>query len=439
MTLLLLLPAVLAALLMGAHVMRFQGLLAAVGFAGLPLLLLWRRRWVPMALQGMALAGAATWLWIAARFAQERLARGEPWTRMAIILGAVAAVNLLAAICLRTPRVSRWYAGAADRATASAAAFLATIGLLLVIRAKAGADLLLLPRFLAGGFWPEAIALSIYAALIADWLQQDARVPRVRFVLWSVFSAAFFLQLLLGLGGVDRCLMSGKLHLPIPALIAAGPVYRGGGWFMVILFLATIVVAGPAWCSHLCYIGAWDNALARFRPKVVAATAKSPRRRLDRRWITLLLTVGGALLLRVLGVPGGVAAGLAALFGLVGVAIMVVASRRTGRMVHCTSYCPIGALAVTLGKVSPFRVRIREGCTGCNLCVPVCRYDALRPEDLARGRPGPNCTLCGDCLATCRRGFLEYRFPGISTAGARRLFVTIVAVLMAVTLGVARL
>ena len=31
---------------------------------------------------------------------------------------------------------------------------------------------------------------------------------------------------------------------------------------MPILFVSTVMLAGAAWCSHLCYIGSWDNALA---------------------------------------------------------------------------------------------------------------------------------------------------------------------------------
>jgi polyferredoxin len=439
MTLLRLLPAILAALLMGAHLLRMQGPVAAAGFVVLPCLFLLRRRWVLSAARGLALAGAVAWLVFATEIARGRLARGEPWLRMAVILGAVAALHLLAARWLRGPRLERWFLSASDTAAASAGAFLSAFGLLLIIRWKAGPDLLLLERFLPGGFWCEALALSTYAAMIAEWLQDDARVPRVRFVLWSIFSAAFFLQLVLGLAGVERCLMTGKLHLPVPAMIAAGPIYRGGGLFMAILFLGTIVVAGPAWCSHLCYVGAWDNAFARLRPQAALPARGGRLRQLDVRWLTLLATVGGALLLRLFGVPGRTATFIGAAFGVIGVGLMAWSSRRTGRMVHCTDYCPIGALAVTLGRISPFRLRIVPGCKGCSLCTPVCRYGALRPEDIERGTPGPNCTLCGDCLATCRRGFLEYRFPGFSPRNARRLFVAVVAVLMAVTLGVARI
>ena len=47
--------------------------------------------------------------------------------------------------------------------------------------------------------------------------------------MWLIFSIIFFTQLILGVAGVDKLLMTGKLHLPVPALIAAGPLYRAGG------------------------------------------------------------------------------------------------------------------------------------------------------------------------------------------------------------------
>ncbi len=434
---LLIAPSVLSALLMAAHLFRVEGPVAAAGVAILPFLLWRRRRWTLLVARGLALAGALAWVSIAGDLATARMAHGAPWLRLTAILGSAAAVNLLAGALLFDRRMERRHAAGAETAAGAAGAFLGAFGLLLLVRRFAGAEALLLPRFVAGGFWLEAAALAAYAAFIAERLQDDRRVARTRFVLWSVFSGAVFLQLALGLAGFERFLMSGALHLPVPAIIAAGPIYRGGGYFMFALFLATVAVAGPAWCSHFCYIGAWDNAFARRRPKAEVAPAR--RRRFDTRWLALAATAGAAFALRAAGASGTVAALLAGAFGLAGVAVMARRSRRTGRMAHCTEYCPIGALAVTLGRVSPFRLRINQSCPGCNLCLPVCRYGALTPSDLARGRPGSSCTLCGDCLSTCRRGLIEYRFPGLSPVGSRRLFVAVVAALMAVSLGVARL
>jgi hypothetical protein len=40
--------------------------------------------------------------------------------------------------------------------------------------------------------------------------------------------------------------MSGKLHLPVPMMILAGPIYRGHLSVMSILFVSTVVLSGPA-------------------------------------------------------------------------------------------------------------------------------------------------------------------------------------------------
>jgi NAD-dependent dihydropyrimidine dehydrogenase PreA subunit len=421
---------------MGAHVARAGwGLAGGVGFALLPLLLLLRRRWVPLAVRWLLVAGAAEWVHTAWAFARVREQMGQPSLRLWLVLGGVAAFSLLAAALVSGPRVAAWFDRRPEAARASAGAFLVTFALLAFLQGRLELRVLLLDRFLPGAGWAEALALSAYAALVAEWLLEAPRIATWRLRIWLLFSVAFFAQLGLGLLGFDRFLMTGALHVPVPAVIAGGPVFRGGGLFMPVLFLATIAFVGPAWCSHLCYLGAWDNAAAVALPRA----RKTPRWLPHLRWAFLALVVGGALALRLAGVPGVVAAGFGVGFGLVGVAWMVLWSRRRGVMTHCVGYCPIGALATALGKLSPFRLEIGEGCTECRLCSLVCRYRALEIEHLQRRRPGISCTLCGDCLPSCEDGFIRYRFLRLSPAASRRLFVAMAAALHAVFLGVARI
>ncbi|MGI5865843.1 MAG: 4Fe-4S binding protein [Myxococcales bacterium] len=308
-------------------------------------------------------------------------------------------------------------------------------GLLTVIQLKVARPMLLAERFLPGAGWVELALLAAYAGWLAGKMQDERESATWRRRVWLLFSAVFFGQLALGLAGIERCLMTGKLHLPIPALIVGGPLYRGEGFFMPTLFLTTLLIVGPAWCSHLCYIGSWDLALSRRqrRPELL------PRWRGAARAGFLALVVVGALGLRLLGAGPGVALVAGAAFGLAGVAVMVLFSRRTGAMVHCTVYCPIGLLATTIGKLSPFRMRIAAGCSRCNACSRACRYDALRPEHIAKSRPGWSCTLCGDCVAACHARAIEYRFLGLPARRARAVFIVLVAALHAVFLGVARI
>lgn len=106
---LLILPT-LALAVLAAHFYR-AGTWPAVGvcMALLALMLLWRRPWVPRLLQlGLAL-GTAEWLWTTFWLAQQRLTLGQPWQRMALILGAVALFTAASALVLSQRRVLERY------------------------------------------------------------------------------------------------------------------------------------------------------------------------------------------------------------------------------------------------------------------------------------------------------------------------------------------
>jgi len=280
------------------------------------------------------------------------------------------------------------------------------------------------------------VLLSGYAAWLLSKLHDPKNTLLWRRRLWTLFSAVFFAQLIVGLAGADRFLMSGNLHLPVPAIILAGPLYRGEGFFMPILFSVTVLLVGSAWCSYLCYIGSWDlhSSVRRRRP------SQLPRWRNWFRVGVLAVIVAAALGLRMAGASGAVATALGLAVGLVGVAIMVFASRRVGSMIHCTMYCPIGPVAGVMGKLSPFRLRINDTtCNDCGACALKCRYGALRPENIAAHAPGITCTLCGDCVGSCKGRSIEYRFVRLSPNMARTVFLVLVVSLHAVFLGVARI
>ncbi len=322
-------------------------------------------------------------------------------------------------------------AGARPRA----ATFLLTFLLLGIVQLVVDRPMLLAERFFHGAGWLEAALLAGYSCWLLAKLYDPRNTPVWRRRLWTLFSIVFFAQLAIGLLGIERFLMSGELHLPIPAMIIAGPLYRGDGLFMPILFVATILFVGPAWCSYLCYIGSWDLNLAVARKRPIPS-------KVNRVWIRIgivAIVVGVALGLRWFGVSSIVATWLGVAFGILGVGIMVAVSRRAGAMVHCTMYCPIGLAADVLGKLSPFRLRITESCTECGACTLKCRYDALRTEDIQARRPGLTCTLCGDCLSSCKGKSIEYGFGGLTPQNARVVFLVLAVSLHAVFLGVARI
>lgn len=426
---------VLSLLLLAAHFLRFGDPALCLATVALAALAATRRAWVRIALMAALAAGLIVWTGAWADFLTLRLASGRPWLRMSVVMAAVAGLNALSLAWLGREGGRGFFRRQPEQAAIGGGIFVLTSALLGASRETVRFPILLLDRFFPGWGWLEIFALALYAAWVGGRMADPERSAPLRSRIWGLFSLVFFLQLLLGLTGVRELLMTGALHLPVPAVIIGGPVYRGGGYFMPILFAVTLLLVGPAWCSHLCYIGAWDDLLSRSRKRAGALPAWARHG----RWLALAAVVLTALLLRWLGVSAGSAAALGGAFGIAGVGVMATASRRLGLMAHCTAYCPLGALSNLLGKISPFRLRLNADCSRCGACARVCRYGALAESDIAAGRPGFTCTLCGDCLGSCRQTSIVYHFPGLSAAAARRAYLVLVVSLHAVFLGVARM
>jgi len=313
--------------------------------------------------------------------------------------------------------------------------FLITIVLLSFVQIKVDNPMLLLERFIPGGGWVEIFIIGLYGGVVAYKMKDPGKVLVWRKYTWLAFSVLFFSQLILGLFGYEKFLMTGKLHLPVPMMILAGPLYRGHISVMTLLFISTVILSGPAWCSHFCYFGALDG---------VASGGKTLQGPIRNKWAlkstVILLVVMAALLLRWMNVPVLTATLVAGGFGVIGLGVILVLSRREGRMVHCTSYCPIGTIVNLTRFVNPFRMYIdNQSCTDCMACTRYCTYDALNKPDIAARKPGLTCTLCGDCVASCHAGSIKYRFLRLSPTAARNLYLLITISLHASTMALARI
>jgi polyferredoxin len=313
--------------------------------------------------------------------------------------------------------------------------FITTSLLLSFVQWKVDNPLLLLERAITGGGWIEIVLIGSYAALVTYHMQDPAKVAAWRKYTWFAFSVVFFSQLLIGILGHTAFLMTGKLHLPVPMMILAGPIYRGHTSAMTILFLSTVVLSGPAWCSHLCYFGAIDH---------LAAHGKTSRSPLHNKWAlkstVMLLVIAGTITLRIMQVPALTATLIGGGFGVVGLGIILLVSCKQGRMVHCIAYCPIGTLVNLTRYVNPFRMYIdHNSCTDCLACTRYCRYDALNRKDILARKPGLTCTLCGDCLSSCHAGSIKYRFLGLPPEAARNLYLVVTITLHASTMALARM
>ena len=111
---LLLIPAILSALLLGAHLLRAGWTVAAIVVALAPLLLLTHHPVWIRALEAVLVLGALEWLRTLLQLVGRRQAAELPYLRLAAILGGVA---LLAAVSV--PLLERWrrrFAGREARA-----------------------------------------------------------------------------------------------------------------------------------------------------------------------------------------------------------------------------------------------------------------------------------------------------------------------------------
>jgi ferredoxin-type protein NapH len=316
----------------------------------------------------------------------------------------------------------------------SAIVFVLTFILLGFVQLKLERPMILAERFHKGGGWIEIIFISAYGAFIINKMKKPANVPRWRKITWTTFSIVFFTQLLIGLSGYDKFLMTGKLHLPIPMMILAGPIYRGQLSVMTILFLSTVILTGPAWCSQLCYFGAFDN---------LASGGKTSKEILKYKTVIkstiLILVIAVAIVLRWLNVSMLISTFIAVAFGLVGITVMILISLKKKKMVHCTMYCPIGTLVNIIKHVNPFRLYIEQSCTLCMHCTKFCKYDALNSVDIKKSKPAVTCTLCGDCLAGCHHNAIRYKFLNMRPEYARNLYLVLTISLHAACLGLARI
>lgn len=316
----------------------------------------------------------------------------------------------------------------------SFAVFFLTFILLAFVQVKLERPMILAERFIKGGGWIEIFLISCYGAFVVFKMQDRLNVPKWRKITWTIFSIVFFTQLIIGLSGYEKFLMTGKLHLPIPMMILGGPIYRGQLSVMTILFLSTVILTGPAWCSQLCYFGAFDN---------LASGGKTSKENLKYKGAikttVLILVIAMALILRWLDVSLIVSTIIAVGFGITGISIMILFSLKRKKMVHCVMYCPIGTIVNVLKQVNPFRMYIDQSCILCMNCTKFCKYDALNINDIKNAKPSLTCTLCGDCLAGCNHNSIKYKFLKMRPEHARNLYLILTISLHAACIALARI
>lgn len=408
-----------------AHLLRTGSAGGAAACLFWALACLSRRAWMRPVCVAMLLCFAAEWLFTMRELVMVRLAMDAPWRRLVVILLGVAALTAVAALVVRGRLGRAWFCRERETSLMQAASFVLA-ALPLLGMALLAPHLLLLERLMPSFGVVQAQAAGFWAAWLCARLADERRARRARMLVWRLFSVVFFVQFAPAAAGWTLFAMTGELHVPVPGVIVAGALYRGTVSFMPLLFLVSVLLAGPAWCSHLCYFGSWDAwAASSSRPSPHPGPLRF-------RALSLLVVCAAALLLAC--VPDAPAAVFAASLGLLLPPAAWWLSRRKGWAAYCTCLCPLGLLACLLGRLSPWRLRKNDACTFCGACAGACRYGALDAAAPEKG-PGLSCTLCRDCSLRCPHRGLSLTWFGMGGDGrAERAFVSLMSAMHALFL-----
>ena len=106
---LLYIPVVLSLVVLGAHFMRYGDTILVVGAVALIALLFVRQPWVARLIQIVLILGALEWVRTLYELLQTRIALGEPYGRMLIILGSVATVTACSALVFQSKALKGVY------------------------------------------------------------------------------------------------------------------------------------------------------------------------------------------------------------------------------------------------------------------------------------------------------------------------------------------
>ena len=106
-----LLPVFISFLLLGAHFLRAGNTVVVVILLAILFLLFIKKYWVPWVIQLILLLGSLEWIRTLVSVAQFRIGADMPWTRMAVILGAVALFTALSCLVFRSKALRERYSG----------------------------------------------------------------------------------------------------------------------------------------------------------------------------------------------------------------------------------------------------------------------------------------------------------------------------------------
>ena len=103
------LPIILCFLLLAAHFGRANLFILQIISILIPFLLFWKTKVTAFIIQACLLLAGIEWIRTTVYYTQIRIENGEPWLRLAIILGAIAVLNFATILVFSTKSMKEKY------------------------------------------------------------------------------------------------------------------------------------------------------------------------------------------------------------------------------------------------------------------------------------------------------------------------------------------
>jgi len=198
---------------------------------------------------------------------------------------------------------------------------------------------------------------------------------------------------------------------------------------MLVILCISILTIGRGWCSWVCFYGGWDESFSLLAKKPILKIEDKFKKIRFFNFVILFVVILGSLATfsvifcqwlcpwkliteyeQILNASSFFAFIMSVLIFSI---IVIGLSFLTKKRVQCMSFCPFGALASLLDKISFFRVKIdNTKCIACGKCYTSCPTMSIDEESIKekKGKILLTCTKCGSCIPVCPSSAISYDF-----------------------------
>lgn len=259
--------------------------------------------------------------------------------------------------------------------------------------------------------------LWVSLMIVFTWLLLKNRISN------KISIMLFILSIVVGgiiLGGIPSAVMPIQLIL---ATIGFGqPIISVLPMIIILsLLLLTGLVIGRIFCGYACPVGALQEFISKVQFKSNIKEQKDIKYTISIpsnvariiRWvvfilITILAIIWSFALLQLINPFLGYSfftnplaiTLLIPFFTLILVAVSSIFIYRP----WCRLFCPFGALASEISRISIFKLRRTEDCTDCGLCEKICPTNEAS-EDSSKAE----CYYCSRCIEICPEDAIEFK------------------------------